>query len=272
MITFADMMSLLMCFFVLLLANAETDIMKFKMVAGSMRKAKGPAIQAEAAPGNAVPMHDEAYAEPPTPTEWDGAVQRIQETLAPDVIEGSLEVEGGTDSVVMRVKDTAAFPSGSASMARKLGPLLKRIGAAVEGVEGRIAIAGHTDDRPIGTSKYRSNWELSASRSVTVAHYLIKEVGIDANRVEVRGFGDSRPLVPNDSREQRAINRRVEVILTRRLDGDAETSNDADPSDESERGGEAEGGGEAGASNEAGTPVAESQADPGDAAATDKSG
>ena len=74
MITFADMMSLLMCFFVLLLANAETDIMKFRLIAGSMSKPSGPAIQAEMEPGAAPPKHDEAFPEPPSESEWDGRV------------------------------------------------------------------------------------------------------------------------------------------------------------------------------------------------------
>ena len=84
----------------------------------------------------------------------------------------------------------------------------------VMGNDGRVVIAGHTDDRPIYNMLYRSNWELSSARAVTVAHHLIDVVGLPPTRLEVSGYGASRPLVPNDSDKNRATNRRVEVVMT----------------------------------------------------------
>ena len=214
MITFADMMSLLMCFFVLLLANAETDIMKFRLIAGSMSKPSGPAIQAEMEPGAAPPKHDEAFPEPPSESEWDGKVQKIKETLAPDIVEGVLDVEGGDNTVTFRIKEAAGFPSGRADATERFASLVERIGEVLKENDGRVVIAGHTDDRPIYNMLYRSNWDLSSARAVTVAHHLIDVVGLPLTRLEVRGYGASRPLVPNDSDKNRATNRRVEVVMT----------------------------------------------------------
>lgn len=221
MTTFADMMSLLMCFFVLLLANAQTDIIKFKLVAGSMLKPSGPAIQAEAAPGNQKSSHEKAFAEPPRPSEWEGQVQQIHETLAPDVLEGTLEIEGGAETITLRIKEKASFPSGSATVVATFTPLIKRIGKVLGKVPGRVAVAGHTDNRPIKSRRFRSNWELASSRAVTVAHHLLKLTKLDPARLEVRGYGDAVPLVPNDTVKNRSINRRVEIILTR-LDTEAD--------------------------------------------------
>ena len=90
---------------------------------------------------------------------------------------------------------------------------MDKITYSVNDMTGRVVVAGHTDNIPISTDWYRSNWELSASRSVTVAHFMLNKKGTDANRLVIEGFADTRSLVPNDSAKNRAINRRVEIII-----------------------------------------------------------
>ncbi len=79
--------------------------------------------------------------------------------------------------------------------------------------DSRVVVAGHTDDIPISTDWYRSNWELASSRAVTVAHYMLENKGVDPGRLVIEGYADTRPLVANTSAENRAKNRRVEIIL-----------------------------------------------------------
>jgi len=93
--------------------------------------------------------------------------------------------------------------------------VIDRISDAVVRAPGRVVVAGHTDDVPIYTSKFRSNWELSSARAVTVVHALLMNPGVSQERVLVEGHADSNPLVPNDSPENRSKNRRVELILVR---------------------------------------------------------
>ena len=92
--------------------------------------------------------------------------------------------------------------------------------AAVARSPGNVIVAGHTDNIPISTARFRSNWELSSARAVTVVHGLLKNPDIDPGRVMIEGHADSRPLMPNDSSANRAINRRVELILERGNDMD----------------------------------------------------
>jgi len=89
---------------------------------------------------------------------------------------------------------------------------------------GKVQVQGHTDNIPISTSRYRSNWELSSSRAVSVAHELMKGDEINDRRFEIAGFSDTKPLVANDSRDNRARNRRVEIVIRQGLDNELSDS------------------------------------------------
>jgi chemotaxis protein MotB len=90
---------------------------------------------------------------------------------------------------------------------------MNRITESVISAKGKVLVAGHTDDIPISTDWYRSNWELSAGRSVSVAEFMLKNKKLDPKRIIIEGHADTQPLVPNISSANRAKNRRVEVIL-----------------------------------------------------------
>ncbi len=90
---------------------------------------------------------------------------------------------------------------------------MDKITDSVKEAKGKVRIAGHTDDIPISTSFYRSNWELSSSRAVTVAHYMLRNKDVESGRIAIEGYADTKPLVPNNSVQNRAKNRRVEIIL-----------------------------------------------------------
>jgi chemotaxis protein MotB len=106
------------------------------------------------------------------------------------------------------------FPSGSAELLDEFSPLITKIRGLLKETEGHIYVAGHTDNVPIATSRYRSNWELSSARAVSVVHKLIETGEIPPNRIHVQGHGDTQPLHANDSHKHRALNRRVEIVVT----------------------------------------------------------
>lgn len=246
--TFADMMTLLMCFFVLLLSSATQDVKKFKQVAGSMKAAFG--VQRDIfAPEQ--PMGTSVIAQhftpgKPEPTvldevrqstaqesqtlgvdmeilkkqvmeaalmEVEAEAEKIKESLKDEIRQGLVTVETQGLQTIMRIEEKGSFPSGSADLKAGFEAVMDKITASVKSAKGKVRIAGHTDDIPIKTSFYRSNWELSSSRAVTVAHYMLNNPGIDSGRVAVEGYADTKPLVPNISEENRAKNRRVEIIL-----------------------------------------------------------
>ncbi|MEZ0121793.1 MAG: flagellar motor protein MotB [Candidatus Reddybacter sp.] len=262
--TFADLMTLLMCFFVLLLSFAEMDILKFKQVAGSMREAFGvqrtvPSDQSETemdfVEGQVIdmPLHEkvgELDAMDPKaldPQAMEKLLEEIQAEqtkaeasklaalLSEEITAGAIELESTSDSIIIRINERASFPSGRAKLRSGFIDVLDKIHLALSEVEGTVTVSGHTDNRPIHTKRFRSNWELSAGRAVSVLHALLRSNLLDSRRFLIEGFGDSQPLVANDTPENRARNRRVEITLILRkvngeiigLDGEDDTEGEA---------------------------------------------
>jgi len=133
--------------------------------------------------------------------------------LMDEIRKGRIEVETQGRQIVIRVKEKGSFESGSATLRGSFIPIMDKIRGAIESINGVFAVSGHTDDIPIATLRFRSNWELSSARSVSVAHELLKTGTMDPAKFTIVGHGDTRPLVENDSSENRSINRRVEIII-----------------------------------------------------------
>lgn len=271
MATFADLMALLLCFFVLLLSFSEMDAMKFKRLAGSLAQAfgvqtelqvnevpKGTSIIAqEFSPGKPEPtpineifqstddttqMSLEVYCaeefdiQQGEPEYEDSAreqlKQRLEELireteqdamalaarLQPQITSGQIEIETRGRQIIIRIREQGSFRSGSAELAEDYFDVLDEIQAVLMLQPGRIKVQGHTDNIPINSARFRSNWELSSARAVSVAHQLMRGDYIDEDRFEVTGFADTRPLAPNDNPDNRARNRRVEVVIRQGLE------------------------------------------------------
>ena len=270
--TFADLMSLLMCFFVLLLSFSEMDALKFKRLAGSMREAfgvqnklnvndipKGTSIIAqEFSPGRPQPTpiqeiwqktDDEqtmtldvqcrvgdSEARKSGEPESDAAKSELLEKLQgmiketeqdavdlanamrDEIARGEVEIETHGREITVRIKEKGSFASGSATLARKYIKVLKRLQSVIAEKPGVIAVQGHTDNVPIRTSRFRSNWELSSARAVSVAHALLSGGKLNPGRFVVTGYAETRPLAANDSNKTRARNRRVEIVLKQGFD------------------------------------------------------
>jgi len=262
--TFADLMSLLMTFFVLLLSFAEMDVLKFKEVAGAMKNAFGVQrdVKATEIPkGTSVIARNYSPGKPieVTPLEImrekttddtkanldfsaadakavaiknaqiaaDEQAKELQQALAVPIIKGLLEVDAFNDRVLIRIRERGSFGSGQAKLKKEFAPILKQIAKVLNERDGRFVITGHTDDIPIETKQFRSNWDLSAARAASVVHFFIAEGHIDPERMEVHALADNEPIVPNDSRENRAKNRRVEISV---LHGDEAAIDTPSPS------------------------------------------
>ena len=250
--TFADLMSLLMCFFVLLLSMASMDVVKFKAVADSLKEAFGvqreipldqipmgtSVIEQHFSPGQVQPTPldeirqstEEEKEKIDTPEDMEKAKQKvIEDTMAEieaeadkikkelksEIDQGMVTVETNGFRIVIRINEKGSFASASAVLQPGFEPVMNKITQAVMETQGKVIVAGHTDDVPIKTIMYRSNWELSSSRAVTVAQYMLEKKQIDPNRFLIEGHADTHPLLPNDSPQNRAVNRRVEIVIAR---------------------------------------------------------
>jgi len=243
--TFADLMTLLMCFFVLLLAFSEMDIAKFKQLSGSMKDAFGvqSEIEVRTIPKGTSVVAQEFSPGKPEPTALNEVrqytidsnrntldalereLQEIKETreharrmrfaLREEIENGSVAIDTEGMKVIIRIMENPSFDSGYADVRAEFMPVLDKIADLIDNTSGEVTISGHTDDVPISNSRFRSNWDLSTSRAVSVAHELLRKAELDPAHVVVSGHADTRPVAANDSPANRARNRRVDISIVR---------------------------------------------------------
>lgn len=266
MVTFSDLMSLLLCFFVLILSMAEVDIVKYKQLADSMSEAFGvqrdmelesipkgtSVVSTEFRPGipdetivdvvqqvtqdqtrNSLrignpdaPVADEKDVRDEVLT-YDEMMELIQETeldaemlrrlLRTEIDQGQIDVESEARTIIIRIRERGSFTSGSALLNTSFVGVIDKIASALTQIEGKVAVEGHTDDVPINTFAYPSNWDLSAARSVAVVRRMLNISTLQPKRVTASGFADTRPQAINSTAEGRARNRRVEILVRQPL-------------------------------------------------------
>ncbi|MEM5528892.1 flagellar motor protein MotB [Gammaproteobacteria bacterium AS21] len=267
--TFGDLMSLLMCFFVLLLSFSEMDVLKFKQLAGSMREAFGVQnqIKVEDVPKGTSIIAQEFSPGRPEPTPLNevrqmtinndmntldirseqgqsdvldslqGEAEQVKEqeekdqakndaiqfaaVLSQEIDEGSIEVETDGKKTIIRVQEKGSFVSGSARLRDEYIPVIAKIRDLLLTINGKIGIEGHTDNIPADGRAFTSNWDLSAARALAVANEIFADQRIEQKKFEIVGRANTRPLAPNNTAANRAMNRRVEIIIERGKDNES---------------------------------------------------
>lgn len=247
-VTFADLMSLLMCFFVLLLSFSEIDAQKFKQIAGELAQAFGvqrdvPALEI---PMGTSPVFDQFSPAPPEPTvvnevrqttseqapeldtlrgnaeaeiqqqlnqQMQETTTRVAQVLDEAIRDGRVQLAEDEHRIVIRIEERGSFPSGSADVTWEFEGLLLDMAEVFADIPGKLTIEGHTDNVPIRSDRFKSNWDLSAVRASSVANVLLESGAVEPQRLVVKGLADTRPRASNDSTETRALNRRVEIII-----------------------------------------------------------
>ena len=232
MVTFADLMALLFALFVLLLSFSKVDDASFQETAGPMRNAFGdgnsilkssaiPGIR----PGQSGAGRGRMQKQPRTnQTSEIMEIARRQQSkrsflfefrrsLEREISDSRIVLIDEGNRIIIRFPGTTTFLPGSDQFADEFQPSLRRIASIIKATQGQILISGHSDSTPISTARFRSNWDLSSARAVTVVHYLINQAAVRPERITAQGFGSSRPLVKNDTPENQSRNRRVEIAI-----------------------------------------------------------
>ena len=238
--TFADLMSLLMCFFVLLLSFSEMDLQKYKQVAGSMKFAfgvqrdikadeipKGTSVIAqEFSPGRPEPTvmkivkqqtskDTDNYLQSSNlvPVDVQALLQKVESKFSEEVQKNELDILPYDTGVLLRIREQNSFTSGSASLQREFIEILDKVVSLLNDIDTMVVVAGHTDNVPISTDRYPSNWVLSSSRAASVVHYMVSRNLKKSNMIEIRGHADTLPIVDNETSENRSMNRRIEINI-----------------------------------------------------------
>lgn len=222
--TYSDVVTLLLCFFVLLFAFSEVDVQRFRAILAAFQASLGVLdggrsvmeTQPDMSLGSGVwDLRDVQFYRPELEAQLRALYTEVQEFIRERGLDFAVEV-GLTDrGVVLRLAEGVFFDLGKADLRPDARRVLDELAVLVRAVPNPVRVEGHTDNLPIRTERFPSNWELSTARATNVVRYLIEEHGLDPRRLSAAGYGEYRPVAPNDSDANRARNRRVDIVLLR---------------------------------------------------------
>lgn len=219
--TFSDTMTLLLTFFILLYSFSTVDASKFKQIAAALQsvltgQAGDSIIDYDLQTGD-VPIVGESKDNSDIPldkgNENEMMYERVKEFVEMNELEAVVRIKKDSRGVVIELRDSVLFDSGKSSIREDSKPILEKISALLSTLPNEINVEGHTDNVPMKNYKFESNWELSTARAGSVLRYFVEKKGIRPSRFMASGYGEFRPLVPNDSEEHRALNRRVSILI-----------------------------------------------------------
>jgi len=210
LLTYADLITLLLAFFVVMYSMSQVDAKKF----GQVKQALNTVLRG----GNGVLRLEE---QDPAKTGHGvlklGDLRTIQAQIQKKFEEFGRQEELQTEiterGLVVHIMESALFNIGSADLVPKAEAALDLVYEQIKSTPNHIRVEGHTDDRRIATPRFASNWELSAARATTVVRYFIENHSMPPDRLSALGYGEYRPIRPNTSIENRAKNRRVDVVV-----------------------------------------------------------
>ena len=223
--TFADLVTLLMCFFVLLFAMSTTQQETYKELVKSLRSALGAQTVPEAGTREGLTMHAVPSEEPSEnqqidelggmiEKELDDIVSEVRELVLFNKLGGEVSVVKTETGVVITMSDLLLFAQGGTRLSEKGLDILRKVAFVLSKLAYRVKVKGHTDSSPIASAMFPSNWELSAARAARVVRLLVKN-GVTPQYISAEGYAHYHPVATNDTARGRALNRRVEIVYER---------------------------------------------------------
>ena len=219
MVTFADLVMLLLTFFVLLLTMSSMDTKKLENLMTHFRDATGVLEFSGAKEVSSLETFISKYNDTASMLVIDQNkffeamdLPKSLKEMAKD-LEQKLTINADERGIIIFLHEDILFDPGAATVKEELFPILDAIAEAVLDCDNEILIMGHADSSPIADVRYNTNWELSAHRGLAVLEYFLKQKQVSPARFSVGGYGATRPLYPNDTPEHRVLNRRVEIIF-----------------------------------------------------------
>lgn len=237
-LTYLDMITLLFVLFVVLYSMANVNINKFKALASSMSMAFGSGggggkNMLTNYSGSGIQPQSNSFVNVRDNNEFKSMVKLIKEYAAKQGISKKVDAKITERGLVINLEDSVLFGSGSAELSSKAREILDRLADIMFASKKQIRVEGHTDNVPIHTARYQSNWQLSTDRATNVIIYWISKYPDQAINLSAAGYGEFRPIASNGISEGRALNRRVDVVILRetasRKEPFSENSTSSDP-------------------------------------------
>ncbi|MDF2504243.1 OmpA family protein [Clostridium sp.] len=227
MLTYSDMITLLMMFFIVMYASSNVDAIKYKQISDSFKVAfsggqtivgsgdsidvKNKSSHNNSKESNGQVQNDKAI------TQEENRLNQVKQTIDNYIKENNMTASVNTEieerGLVVSVRDTLFFDSGKADVKPELEKKLVEIGKILNSIDNYIRVEGHTDNVPISNYKYADNLDLSTARAAAVVRVLIKESNINPIRLAAMGYGDQRPVASNNTESGKASNRRVDIVV-----------------------------------------------------------
>jgi len=212
MTTYGDMMTLLLCFFVLIVSMSTMEIEKMKAAAASLKGALSALpFQERVRPAPIVPKRPIKGQE--KRGKRNRAIAKLKKVIREHELEKIIKIYEIPQGIHLVIGDPALFDTGRAVIKPEILPILNELVEVIHTGENLIRIEGHTDNVPIHNPQYEDNWELSISRSLSVIRYIRNRQDIDPKKLRPVGCGEFHPVASNDTEEGRAMNRRVEIFI-----------------------------------------------------------
>lgn len=227
LITYSDLITLLLVFFIVLYSMSQIQNEKFNALVDSLKTAfKGDSIITETTikpQGQSDNMSPEPIAQVPqvnqsksNAQELDKLYVKLQQYIKTNHLENVLSLQNLQRGVQLTLKEQILFDLGKADIKSQATPILQRVGGILKTVPNEISVEGYTDNNPIiNGDKYKSNWELSGARALNVMYFLIHHDTLNPVRLHYAGYGEYKPIVKNDTKEHQSLNRRVNIIVLR---------------------------------------------------------
>ena len=230
LVSYADFITLLFAFFVVMFASSQSDKSKAQQVSDSVKSAleKGGVAAAvhellggtvdERGKGNAMMKgpggtEPKLIAEKQVIAELLPSLNSLAHALQQEIKDGKIEVHLEPRGLVVSLRQAAFFPSGEDTLDPATFDSIAKIAATIGELPNSVRLEGHTDSIPIHTARFRSNWELSAARSIAMLDVLTTRYNISRERMGIAGYADTIPVDSNDTEEGRAHNRRVDIVI-----------------------------------------------------------
>ncbi|MGA2735995.1 MAG: flagellar motor protein MotB [Bryobacteraceae bacterium] len=229
LVSYADFITLLFAFFVVMFATSQADHGKAAQVSESVRKALGEGQDKSAVaailggtkgdkgkgnammqgPGGARPTAQE---KPPS-ADLAASMESLRTALKLEIGKGQIQISLEPRGLVISLRESGFFASGDDGVFPGTYPTVGKIAQAIAALPSQVRLEGHTDAIPIHNSRFRSNWDLSAARSIAMLELLVSRFDIPAQRLAVAGYADTVPVESNDAEMGRAHNRRVDIVI-----------------------------------------------------------